>query len=218
MAYVRESAGMGAASGALGNVVFAQTQGGTVVRGRPRGSRERSPKQIEQGLRLGIVHHAWNALDDVEAEAWRVYALGHAVRNPATGGMRIPSAYSLFSGLGAKFLQVHGGFAVPSLPPLGRFAGDALSVAVAKGDERLVFSADGASREGVLTELLAQRLKGPHNAAKAKSYVSLGFFEFEAGVPVEVEVGWGAYWACAVRSVEAATGRMTEMVEIGKAR
>ena len=218
MAYVRESAGMGAASGVLGNVVYAQTQGGTVVRGRPQGSRERSPKQIEQGRRLGTVHHAWNALDDAEAEAWRVYALGQAARNPQTGGMRIPSAYSLFSGLGAKYLQVHGGFVVPSLPPGGRFAGDALSVTVAKGDGTLVFDAGGANREGVLTELLAQRLGGPHNAAKARSYVSLGFFAFEAGVPVAVEVGWGAYWACAFRFVEAATGRMTEMVEIGKAR
>ncbi len=215
---MRESAGMGPASGVLGNVVLAQTQGGTIMRSRPQGARRRSEKQVEQGHRLRIAHYHWNELSDAEAEAWRMYALGQAARNPQTGGMKIPAAYWLFCGLAAKYLQVHGGLQVPSNPPTGRFAGDALSIAVAKGEGELVFTADGSSREGVLTELLGQVLTGPHNAPKVKSYASLGFFSFEAGVPVIVPAPVGAYWACATRFVEAATGRMTELVEIGKAR
>lgn len=217
MAYLREAAGFGGQSGVLGNVVLAQTEAGTVMRARPLGSRRRSEAQAAGDRRMHFVHLAWEALDDEAAQAWRTYALERAAASPRGSRQRMTSAWSHFSGLGMKYLQVHGGHTVPSLPPAGAFTGDGLRITVAGGEGSLLYSADGSNRQGVLTEVLAQRLNGRHNAARPKSYASQGFVAFEGPQRVEVPVGHGRYWACAVRFVEAATGRMTDLVEIGRA-
>ena len=164
-----------------------------------------------------FANRAWYLLTFEEATAWRSYALSLATRNPATGGLRVPSAYGLFTGLSTKYLQIHGGTVAPSLPPEGRFNGDLLNISVAGGSNEATFTADRENLPGVLTELLGQRLSGPNNLPKAKSYVSLGFVSFAAGVPASIHLGKLGTWSFAARFVEAPTGRMTEMVEIGRA-
>jgi hypothetical protein len=166
---------------------------------------------------MKLVHFAWENLTDEEFEAWQAYALAQMVRNPQTGGLRKPSPYNLFSGLAIKYLQIHGGHAVPTLPPTGRFLGDLLTPTVTSDSGELILHAEGSNAPGVLTELLAQRLSSPRNAPKAKSYVSLGFYRFEDGAPITVPVEGAGTYACAIRFVESATGRMTEMYPIGRA-
>ena len=217
MAFVREAAGAGAQSGVLGNAVLVQTEGGTIIRSRPSGRRRRSEGQLAQDRRIRIVNGRWRELSREDASAWRGYALERAAAEPRGSRKRMASAQSLFSGLGSKYLQLHGGSLVPLLPPTGPFLGDALSVSVTGLDHELRFTADRANRAGVATELLAQRLTCPHNVPRPKSYVSLGFAAFEAGGSFDAPMGIGQDWACAVRYVEIATGRATEIVEIGTA-
>lgn len=217
MAYVLESAGMGKQSGVIGDMVLVQTEGGTIARARPRGSRRRSEGQIAQGRRIELAGWAWQDLSMEEAQAWRTYALEQAAALPVGSRKRLASARSLFSGLGSKYLQIHGGREMPRLPPTGRFLGDAIGVTVSAEGRLLGFVADASNREGVRTEILAQSLTCPHNMARPKSYVSLGFASMEAGVPVVRDPGYGASWACAVKFVEASTGRQTGLIEIGRA-
>ena len=217
MAKARAGTAFGGLSGAMGSIVVAQTQDGLVVKDRSRVQPRRSEKQIEHGMRLGVVNRAWDALTPEECAAWRAYAATLAARSPETGGMKIPQAYGLFSGLGTKFLQMHGGATVPMLPPSGRFAGDALRIAVAGGIKEVTATADRASAAGVLTEILGQRLSGRNNLPKARDYVSLGFVTFAAGVPVSVPVGRAGPWAIAYRFVEASSGRMTDSLPAGTA-
>jgi hypothetical protein len=250
MAFVRESVGAGGQSGIIGDVVMVQTQSGTIMRSRPRGSHNRTPAQVAQGRRLELARFAWELLGDEEVAAWRTYALEQAAASPRNSRKRMTSGWSAFSGLASKYLQVHGGRTVPSLPPVGRFLGDALEVSVATSENptpsawgvtpgefgsyslssppsadpppqgegySLAFSADGANRPGVLTEIKAQPLRSRHNLPNPNSYVTIGFIAFETGVPVELPMNLPGTWACAVRFVEAATGRMTELVPIGKA-
>lgn len=218
MARVTGSAVMGQMSGTFGTSVLAQTQDGITMRARPTGNKHRSPAQMAQDARMWMVNRAWDLLTGEEARAWRSYALSLAARNAATGGLRVPSAYGLFAGLSTKYLQIHGGATVPSLPPAGPFKGDLLAVTAEGAGEDIVFTSDKSNQPGVLTELLAQRLSGPNNLPKTKSYVSRGFVTFAAGVPVSVPIGRPGIWALAIRFVEASSGRMTEVTPIGQAQ
>lgn len=220
--------GLGGFSGVLGDMVGSQCEGGMVLRSRWMVHGRRTEAQLSHTERMRIVNWKWRGLTPQECAAWRAYAVALSSRNPQTGGLTIPKAHGLFCGLGTKFLQVHGGWEVPLLPPTGRFLGDALTVRVGEGRDPtpappqgegdwLTFSADGTNREGVLTEILGQRLNAPNNLPKKRSYASLGFVAFEAGVPVALPVGIGGTWACTARFVEASTGRMTEPLEIGQA-
>lgn len=217
MAILTAGAGFGRASGRVGNMVLSATQGGTVMRERPLARGAPSEAQIRQGLRMALVNQAWDALSPEECLAWRAYAVGLATRNPATGGMRIPQAYGLFSGLSMKYLQIHGGHEMPSLPPEGRFVGDVIQVAVVGDGADVLLTADGTNRPGTLTEIWAQRLTGRNNLPKARSYVSRGFFSFEAGQPIRLPIGMPGTWAFAAKFVEASSGRMTELVPFGRA-
>lgn len=217
MAFLREAAGFGSQSGVLGNVVMVQTEGGTIMRARPASRRRRGVGRTPQAERLAIVKRAWDALDEEAVSAWRTYALERAAESPRGSRARITPAYSHFSGLASKVLQLRGGTQVPSLPPRGVFLGDGLWVTVEGGEGELRFTSDGAGREGVVCELLTQRLSGPHNATRPKSYVNAAFVAFEGPETVTVPVGYGRHWACAVRFVEASSGRMTPIVEVGRA-
>jgi hypothetical protein len=217
MAKLRPGAGFGALSGKTGNAVFATTAGGVVLRERPGRAGPATEAQGEARRTLARANVAWRGLSPAQAESWRAFARRNAFRDPATGLMRVPAAPHLFVGLAAKYLQVHGGFSVPLEPPEGVFLGDVLDVSVEADGPNLRFEASGANRSGVLTELLAQRLTGPHNTTRPRSYKSLAFVSFEGpGDPALAPV-WPGTWAAAVRFVESASGRATHLIEIGRA-
>ena len=215
MARARTSVGLGRFSGIIGDMVASQGQDGMILRSRWTSHARRTLPQLEHTERLRIVNRLWDDLSREECTAWRAYAVTLSSRNPSTGGLKIPRACGLFVGLGTKYLQIHGGAEPPRLPPEGRFAGDVLSIAAEGEEMALSFVSDGTNRPGVATEILSQPLTGPNNLPKIKSYKSRGFVAFEAGVPVEIPVELSLYWACAFRFVEPATGRMTELLEIG---
>lgn len=204
MAKMTMNAGFAGGSGRLGNAVLVQTEGGPVLRARPEGSRVRSAKQAQGDARMRALNLAWDALTPAQADAWRAYGKAEGRKG-----------FAAFVALGSKVLQLHGGTAVPSDPPSGPFLGDLVRVtpvAVAGG---LRFDADRPSAPGATTELLAQRLSGPNNAPKADGYRTLGFAAFAAGsMSVRFDLPPGPY-ALAYRFVEAATGRMTDLLPLG---
>ena len=194
--------------GRVGDLVFLpQENGRVIVRRVPTSMPGRTALQRESEGRMRRVGAAWQALTMAEGEAWARWAAGEGRR-----------AYNAFLGLSAKRMQVFPAEAPPRLPPTSAFLGDGIVVegGGSGAEGGIVFSASGPNSEGVLTELLAARLKSVHRTAGPKEYRTRGFVAFAAGsleavVPVEA----GA-WALAVRFVRAETGQETAVVPIGK--
>jgi hypothetical protein len=123
----------------------------------------------------------------------------------------------VFIGLATKFLQVHPNGVIPLAPPQGRFLGDIVQVTVGAQGQNLVFTADRDNAPGVVTELLIQRLRHQNNATKVRSYKSAGFIAFDAAHREVTRPVFPATYAAAIRFVESATGRMTDLIPIGRA-
>lgn len=82
--------------------------------------------------------------------------------------------------------------------------------------EGVRFAASGPNAEGVLTELLAQKLPSLHRKPAAKEYRTRGFVAFAPGrLTADLPLGKGA-WALAVRFVRASSGQETAVVPLGK--
>jgi len=218
MAILKTSGGLGSMSGRVGNMVYANTDCGVVIRDLPRRHGQISDAQRGTVDALRRANFLWQRLSLAQVEAWNAYALRHAERNPHTGLLRVPRSVNLFVGLAAKYLQVHGGFDAPSDPPTGVFVGDGVGVGLGVGEEGgLVFTADAANRPGVLTEVLAQRLRNANNRPQPKAYKSLGFVAFTgAGDTAAFPAPLSGTFVGATRFVEAATGRATALIEIGR--
>lgn len=78
------------------------------------------------------------------------------------------------------------------------------------------FEADRANAPGAVTELLAQRLKGPNNAAKRDGYGTLGYATFATGgFSAGFDLPPGPY-ALATRFIEGESGRMGALMPIGR--
>lgn len=149
----------GGMSGKVGNMVFARTELGTILRERPMGRRRDSDAQTQVAGNLRKANWAWNDLEWEQVQAWQVYAAKLKRRNPETRLLVAPRAVNVFIGLATKFLQIHPNGVIPRDPPQGRFLGDIIEVAVSADGPNLVFTADGNNVPGVVTELLIQRLR-----------------------------------------------------------
>lgn len=216
MAKLRQGAGFGPLSGTLGNAVFANTAQGTIVRSSPMSFTKATPARMRVNGNLARANVLWRGLTTEQAAKWQDYAATLASRDPATGLMQSPKAVNVFVGLATKYLQVHGGFEAPADPPEGYFLGDVVAVSLSASAQELVFTVSTANREGVSTELLAQWVPGPHNAPRPRSYKSLGFVAFSgSGATFTAPVRAGT-WLCAFRFVEMATGRTTDLLELGR--
>lgn len=217
MAILKTGGGIGAMSGRVGNVVYANTDSGIVVREMPRRHGQISERQQARVDALVRAGQLWRELTFEQAEAWRAYSLGLAARNPNTGLLRVPRAVNVFVGLAAKYMQIHGGWEAPTDPPSGKFLGDGVGVAIAAGPGEIVFTGDSVNRPGVLTELLAQRLPAPNNRPQPTGYKTMGFVAYAgSGDAFHAPVVLAGVYACAMRYVEAATGRATALVELGR--
>lgn len=217
MAKVATSGTIGGMSGKVGGLVFARTESGTILRETPEGRRDDSEAQYRIAWNLRKANSAWRGLEWEQVLAWQAYAATLKRRNPQTGLLVAPKAYNVFIGLATKFLQANPNGEIPLGPPQGRFFGDLVQVSVEAQGPNLLYTADRDNAPGVVTELLLQRLTGRNNAPKERSYVAAGFMafdtehrEFEHGV-----FPWT--YAAAIRFVEAATGRMTDLFPIGRA-
>lgn len=216
MATLTTGAGFGPMSGRLGNVVLANTADGVIMRGRPDRFDSSSPAQSQIERYMTLANQFWRKLTTPQFEAWQAYARSLGTRDPATAQVRAPKAVNVFTGLTIKYLQLHGGFTAPLDPPEGVFLGDVVKVAVTGSGASLLFTPNQANQPGVVTELLAQTVRSPHNMPRPRSYKSLGFVEFvEPLTPFEAQ-GWPDTWVCAYRFVESSSGRATGLIDAGR--
>ena len=196
-----------------------------------------TPVQVASRVRLEVAVAAWQSLTPEARERWRRWAATRVTVSPRTGSRRAPRADNLFRGLGAKYLQLHGGYECPTEPPTSEFLGDGIvivaqasplakagdategeSLRLAGTQARAVpgalFLASGPNADGVVTELLAQRLGAAWHQPRPNDYRTQAFVAFtsegrEAFAPLRP----GA-WALAVRFVRADTGQMSRLVPL----
>lgn len=214
MAKARTGALAGAVSGRVGNVVFADTPHGTVIRELPEQSRKISEAQAWVRMRLGRASAAFRAMTIEQAAAWRTYAEGLNAGMPESRTRGGISAQQAFNALTTKLLQIDPQAEIPLLPPSEPFGGDALVFALAPAPGGVEVSVDRANAPGVVTELLLQRLPSVHCRTYMQRYRTAGFFGFGSGLSTVLPCAAGV-WAVAARFVRAGTGQAGPVMELG---
>ena len=90
----------------------------------------RTPAQDLARRRIEGPSAAWATIDERAFQAWGRYARERTWRNPATGAMVVPKAYTLFVGLATKARQIDPGLELSGfMPPARSFLGDGVRVA-----------------------------------------------------------------------------------------
>ena len=91
----------------------------------------RTPGQGRARRRIEGPSAAWATIDERAFQAWKRYSRERTWRNPATGAMVVPKAYSLFVGLATKARQIDPGLELSGfMPPARPFLGDGVLVTV----------------------------------------------------------------------------------------
>ncbi len=208
-------------SGKAGNVVFARTRSGVVVRPRSAPRDARTPAQMASRARMARVVQAWRELTRAQAAQWHAYAAQQVRTDLTTGTAWRPTGLAVFNALSLKFAQANPAAPIPTTPPARPFLGDALTVAAQAAPGGVRFTASGPSTPGVLVELLLQPLRFAHQSPKARGFRSQALVAFTEGA-LEAFVAAPPGWTMpACRFVCAATGQDTELarleaVEVGK--
>lgn len=213
MAILRLGPLTGSLSGTSGNSVYVRSAYGTILRTRPLRFAEASNAQTETRLRMSRVSTAWRALTIEQAAEWRRYARTLAESQNGPGEQVPVHAQNLFVRLGMKVLQIDPLADVPLEPPSTPFLGDAVLVSVSPIEGALRFTASSPNAEGIVTELLTQRLPSVHCRTYLSRYRSQGFVAF-GGEAVDVPAPRGVV-AVAYRFVRAGTGQETALAELG---
>jgi hypothetical protein len=237
MAIMTAASWAGPLSGKIDDAVLVQSRYGTIVRSMPEKGAPRSPLQTQSEARMAAASRAFGELTREEGQAWAAFGQTLAEAHPKTGRIVGLSAQQAFNRLANKLLQIDAQAVLPRVPPTEPFFGDGVRVTVdapppspspspvessngsntiPRGDEEgILFSADAANREGVLTELLLQPLASQHRRTYLQRYRTKAFVHF-AGTELQATIPCDAGWyAAAIRFVEAATGRSTAEIELG---
>ena len=201
-------------SGRMSDGVAVKNRYGTVIRQKPVYRPTPSTRQLATTQRLRQATAVWNELDITQAQAWDAYASTLTRTSPINGTQYSPSGFNAFIMLATKFLQANPSGTVPTSPPTTGFNPTSLQISVAGIAEGVLFLSELPSEGGVVVELTLQRLVNQRRKPGDK-YQSMDFVAFTSGEMshlVETEPGW---YACAIRQVEAATGRMQNWVPLG---
>lgn len=203
--------------GKVGNEVFVQTAGGTVVREYVIPRNPRTPAQQAHRERWRRASLAWSEIDQSSYEAWVDYANSLSARNPATGITKSPRPNNLFCVLYSKVLAINLAAPAPN-PPSAPFFGDHVSVSAAASPGEIVFTANRANESGIVTEILLQGMANGRRRTYPDKYRSQGFVAFtpeHLSEAIAVKPGW---YACAYRFVNAETGQETSLAAAGNLR
>lgn len=201
-------------SGRMSDGVAVKTRYGTVIRQKPVYRPTPSARQLATTQRLRQATAVWNELNITQAAAWDRYASRLTRRSQISGTTYSPSGFNAFIMLATKFLQANPDESIPTSPPTTIFNPDNLLISVSATSEGVLFTAEQLSDEGVVVELMLQRLVNQRRKPGEK-YQGMDFVVFSSGEMshlVDAEPGW---YACATRQVEAATGRMQNWVPLG---
>ena len=198
-------------SGKAGSTIYTKGYSGPIAKAYVVGEDPHTAAQMAMRHWMALSAAAYRNLTVAQAGAWEVYAASVTRHNTATGKVYHPTAYNAFNALTVKFLQANGGGAVPVAPPGFAFVGDTLAVTAAGLSGSVKFTAGGANRANVTTEILLQGLPSPRRKPHPDKCRTKAFVPFSAGTlnfSVTVAPGW---YAPAYRFVNAATGQMTPL-------
>lgn len=211
MAKLKTAAFAPGLTGSMSNLAFRETRQGTQMIVRQAGRNPRTPGQLAARDRMARASRAWVQMTVEQAEAWRSYAASLAT-NPLAAP---PVAFNVFASLAVRALQANPSASIPLNPPPTPFSGDAVAASVSAGPGAVVLHVLSGNAEGVVTEVLVQKVASAHRAAYLEKYRSKGFSSWVAGASLSVPVKPGVY-AVAIRAVKASTGQSGELMEIGR--
>ena len=126
----------------------------------------------------------------------------------------LPSANTVFTGLGSKFLQASPAGAVPLAPPTAAFPGDALSLSAAGGTGEVTFTASASNSADTKTELLLQPLKSQNRTPAPKGYRTKAFVAFSSTTNTKDVAVAPGFYVPAYRFVNTLTGQDTELITL----
>lgn len=156
----------------------------------------------------------FRTLDRDELLAWKRYASRLRDFQWSEGRPQTATGVNAFRALACKALLVDPQADPPRTPPSVPFLGDAVAVSATGGSGEVVFRGQSGNAEGVLTELLLQKLSTAATDPVREKYRHNGFIPFPSGgasVSVPVVKGW---YAIAYRFVLASTGQMSALAEL----
>ena len=157
----------------------------------------------------------YSLLSPASKSKWKAFGALDLRRDPVTARRYSLTGRQSFMGLATKFALANPGQSFPQNPPTVKFAGDAIGVTCAAGTGKLTFTASGKNAEGVITELLVQRLASPDRAPTMEGYRSAGYKAFSEGGSTFQFPCEPAIYATAYRFVSAASGEERGIVPIG---
>lgn len=211
MARVRTAGFIGSLAGSAGGVTFRRMPGGIQIIDRESPRDRQTPAQRAQRDRMTRAARAWTEMSPEQVGTWRIYArtLAPSPLDPP------PSAVNVFKTLAMRVLAIDPHGEIPLAPPEAPFGGDGVTLAVEGLAQAVLFAPDRPNVEGVVTELLLQRLPSRHRAAYPSKYRSQGYFAL-TGAPVLLQVrpGWHA---CAARFARESTGQVGPLLALGVA-
>lgn len=201
-------------SGTTGDLVFVETNEGTVVRQRVDPFNPRTPAQIAARERMNRSQAAYATISTEQLALWRQYAAAqNASRRRSSNKTRL-TANNAFNALACKFLQINPAGSIPLNPPTTGFLGDSITVTAQGAGDNVTFTASAANGLHVKTELLLQPLKTQNRTPQEKAYRSKAFVAFATGTlswAISVPNGW---YAPAYRFVNAQTGQETGLIPL----
>lgn len=206
--------------GRMNDQVVTRTRSGLITKHRPTYKYPKNAAVQAGNARLSAAMALWNDLTADEVAAWRRYADTLARRDPVTLEPYSLTAQKAYVGLAVKVLQISD-FRfqiadcrlgeVPRMPPTSDLLGDNLTVSAEAIEGGVRFTPSSPNSEGVVTELMFQKLPNPRRAP-VKFYKSLAFVAFDG--PTDIDLEPGIYYF-GYRFVNATTGQMTEMLGLG---
>jgi hypothetical protein len=216
MATVKLSVFARALSGKVGNVVFANTKEGTVMRERetPRNPNTQAQQSVRAAFRR--VTQQWRSLTTAQAGAWNAWAARWRQEQPTTDEVFNLTGFNWFVKLGAKFLAVNpSASAAPVIPPAAAYPGDSITVSTVGGTGQVTFTASGPNGANSTTELMVQRVTGPNSRASRGGFRIRAYNTFATGsLSANVTLPEG-YYATAYQFVNRVTGQQGPFVQLG---
>lgn len=223
MAKFSQSALVGEVAGKVGGVVFQRGRNAQIIRLRVNPINPATATQQAARAALTAASRQYSAFNSMQLEAWRTFAESIQRTDPISGKQYNPSAISVYTELGTKFLQVTPGGTLPLNPPADAYVPPTIVVGTPTYDpsaDEVSVTAAAATPAGSTVEILWQKTSGLAELPRANKWKTLGFHTFVTGTlthtftdVTEITSG-GAVWF-AYRYVKTATGEMGPIVSMG---
>lgn len=215
MARLKRTVIIGGASGSSGPVTFRIVRGKTLITERTSPTNPSTASQQAQRARFATSARAYKGFTASQVQQWDDFAANDTTRDPVTGTKRFKDGIDAYIGLATKYLAVNNGGTAPSTPPASAFVAPSITVSAVGASGKVTFTASGALASNTRCELLLQKLATANRKPQKGAYRSKAFAAFPLGsLSQDVTITPGFY-AAAYRFVNATTGQMTQLQQIG---